>query len=86
MKTESEIIEELNDKISDLEYELSRYKSKERIYYDILQNINDSINTLFKREAENERFRFGEIFDYRQNLVNLKESLDNYKKIYKINF
>jgi hypothetical protein len=37
----------------------------------------------FKREEENERFNLGDNIDYRQNLIGLKEYLDEIKKTYK---
>jgi uncharacterized protein (DUF1015 family) len=49
----------------------------------MLSEINESIMELFKREQENERFRFDEKIDYRQYVINLKKDLDEYKRIYR---
>jgi len=54
------------------------------IYLDILSNIDNSLNVLFKREEENERFNLGDNIDFRQSVVNLKEALNEYKRIYKL--
>ena len=81
-----EEIDELNEKLYDLSFELKSSKDKQLIYKDILFNIETSLSDLFKREQENERFNLGETIDYKQALLNLKASLDEYKKIYKLNF
>jgi hypothetical protein len=81
-----EEIDELNEKLYDLSFELKNSKDKQLIYKDILFNIETSLSDLFKREQENERFNLGETIDYKQALLNLKASLDEYKKIYKLNF
>jgi hypothetical protein len=51
---------------------------------DILSNIDIALKTLFKREEENKRFDMGDVVDYRENLINLKTSLDEYIRIYKL--
>jgi hypothetical protein len=79
-----ELIQTLEGKIIDLEFELKKSKDKEMIYLDILSNIDNSLNVLFKREEENERFDLGDNIDFRQSVVNLKEALNEYKRIYKL--
>jgi hypothetical protein len=84
--TPEEEIDDLNDKICDLSFDLKQSKDKEFIYKDILSNIESSLSDLIKREKENERFNFGEIIDYKEALLNLKASLDEYKRIYNLRF
>lgn len=79
-------IEELEDQIIELNIQLKESKNKELIYKDLLYNIEISVKEIFKREEENERFNLGETFDFRENIVNLKKSLDEYKKLYKLRF
>jgi uncharacterized FlaG/YvyC family protein len=70
-----------------LRSELQESIDKERIYREILSEINDSIDKLFQREEENERFRFDEKIDFRQYVLNVKEDLDEYRRLYRnINF
>ena len=85
MKYEEEI-DSLNEKICDLSFELKQSKDKELIYKDILFNIETSLSDLIKRDQENERFNLGETIDHKQALFNLKTSLDEYKRIYKLKF
>jgi len=79
-------IQELEGDIVDLRFDLKKSKDKEIIYKDILFNIELSLNELFKREQENERFSLGENIDYKETVVNLKKSLDEYKRVYKLIF
>lgn len=79
-------IQELEGEIVDLKFDLKKSKDKELIYLDILSNIDLSIRDLMKREKENERFNLGEVTDYKEAVVNLKNALDEYKRVYKINF
>lgn len=81
-----EEIDKLNEQICDLSFELKQSKDKELIYKDILFNIETSLGDLIKREQENERFNLGETIDHKQALLNLKSSLDEYKRIYKLRF
>ena len=83
MEEESKI-EQLEGEIIELQYQLKKSKDKEMIYLDILSNIDNSVRILFKREQENERFNLGDDVNYRECIVNLKESLDEYKRIYKL--
>jgi hypothetical protein len=85
MSTEDKI-DELNEKIIDLSFDLKKSKDKELIYKDILFNIETSLNVLIKKEEENERFKFNDVIDYKEALFNLKKSLDQYKYLYKLKF
>jgi hypothetical protein len=80
-----EKIDLLEEEIIELKYQLKKSKDKEMVYLDILSNIDSALKTLFKREEENERFELGDTIDYRDNIVNLQNSLNEYKKIYKLN-
>ena len=79
---ESEV-QRLEGEVFELESQLIEHRDKERIYQDILTDINNSLIDLFKREEENNRFNFGEVTDYRQCMVGMKEYLDNIKSVYK---
>ena len=81
-----ERIELLEVENIDLKFELKQCKDKELIYLDILNNIQGSLDDLFQREKESDRFRLMEEFDYRESLVNLDKALKEYKRVYKINF
>jgi hypothetical protein len=81
---ENEKIKELEGLIVDMRFDLKTNRDKEMIYLDILSNIDNSLKVLFKREQENERFNLGDDVNYRECIVNLKESLDEYKRIYKL--
>jgi hypothetical protein len=82
--SDEEKIEQLESEIVDLKFDLKKSKDKEMIYLDILSNIDNSLKVLFKREEENERFNLGDNIDFRQSVVNLKEALNEYKRIYKL--
>jgi hypothetical protein len=81
-----ERIEQLEVENIDLKFELKQCKDKELIYLDILNNIQGSLDDLFQREKESDRFRLMEEFDYRDAIVNLDKSLKEYKRIYRVNF
>jgi uncharacterized coiled-coil DUF342 family protein len=84
---DNERIRELEGEIFDLRSELNECIDRERIYREILSEINDSIDKLFQREEENERFRFDDKIDFRQYVLNVKEDLDEYRRLYRnINF
>jgi hypothetical protein len=83
---DSEKIMLLEDEVVELRFSLKDSKTKEMFYLDILNNIDSSISDLFKQEEENERFRLNEEIDYRECLINLKKSLNEYKRVYRINF
>lgn len=80
------IIQELEGQIIDLKFDLDSSKKKEMIYLDILNNIQISVLDFLKKDEENIRFNLGEKIDYKEGLINLNESLKEYKRIYKINF
>ena len=79
-------IAELEGEIIDLKFDLKESKDKQLIHLDILNNIQTGIDDLFQREHENERFHFNENIDYREALINLNKSLQEYKRVYKIDF
>lgn len=81
-----ERIEKLEDEIIELKDQLKKSKDKEIIYLNMLSDIETSIDTLFKREEENERFSLGEVFNFRENIVNLKKSIQEFKRIYRLRF
>jgi hypothetical protein len=84
---DKERIQELEGTIFDLRSELNECIDRERIYREILSEINDSIDNLFQREQENERFRFDEKIDFRQYVLNVKKDLNDYRRLYRnINF
>jgi septal ring factor EnvC (AmiA/AmiB activator) len=84
---ESEV-QRLEGEVFELESQLKEHRDKERIYQEILSDVNNSIIDLFKREEENKRFKFDEVIDYRQRMLGMKEYLDEIKRTYrgKINF
>ena len=77
-------IEELESEIVDLKFDLKKSKDKEMVYLDILSNIDTSLKVLFKREEENNRFNLEDNIDFRQSMVNLKEAMSEYKRVYKL--
>jgi len=81
-----EKIDALEEEIIELKYQLKQSKDKEIIYKEILSDVNHSIKNLFEREAENDRFGLGETFNFRENMLNLKSALDEFKRIYKLRF
>jgi hypothetical protein len=84
---DNERIQELEGEIFDLRSELNECIDRERIYREILSEINDSIDKLFQREEENERFRFDDKIDFRQYVLNVKKDLNEYRRLYRnINF
>jgi hypothetical protein len=80
------VIELLEEKVIELNFYLKESRDKELIYLDILNNIQGSLDDLFQRERESDRFRLMEDFDYRDSLVNLDKALKEYKRVYNINF
>jgi hypothetical protein len=75
---------ECEDEVIELRFELERSKDKEMKYLAMLQDIDNSLSVLFRREKENERFNLGEQTDYKECCKNLKEYLDECKRVYKI--
>ena len=88
MENEESKIQELEGEIFEMGSTLKDHRDKERIYQEILSDINNSLIDLFEKEQENIRFNFGEEIDYRQCMIGMKEYLDNIKSVYrgKINF
>lgn len=76
-------IQRLEGEIFEMKSTLKNHRDKERIYQEILSDINNSIIELFKREEENIRFNMGEETDYRQCMIGMKEYMDNIKREYK---
>jgi hypothetical protein len=79
-------MDDCTDKIIELEFEIRDVRDKMNIYLDILNNIDTSVSELFEREKENERFGISEPVDYRECLSNLRLSLQEYKRVYRVNF
>ena len=88
MESEENKIQELEGDVFEMKSILKDHRDKERIYQEILSDINNSLIDLFEKEQENIRFNFGEEIDYRQCMIGMKEYLDNIKSVYrgKINF
>lgn len=82
--SEEDKIEQLESEIVDLKFDLKKSKDKEMIYLDILSNIDNSLRILFKCEQENERFNLGDDINFRESVVNLKNAIDEYKRVYKL--
>lgn len=82
----TEKIDLLEDEIIELKYQLKKSRDKEYVYLDILSTIEESLKVFFKEEEENERFSFNDEIDYRECIVNLKKSLDEYKKVNKLRY
>jgi hypothetical protein len=79
---DKERIQELEGEIFDLRSELNDCIDRERIYREILSEIDDSIINLLQREQENERFRFDEKINFKEYVINVKKDLDEYRRIY----
>jgi hypothetical protein len=79
-------MDDCTDKIIEIEFEIRDVRDKMNIYLDILNNIDTSVSELFDREKENERFGISEPVDYRECLSNLRLSLQEYKRVYRVNF
>ena len=75
-----EKIDSLKDEVIELKYQLKKSRDKEYVYLDILSTIEESLRVFFKEEEENERFGLNDEIDYRECIVNLKKSLDEYKR------
>ena len=78
--------EELEGKIIDLQFELKKCKDRELIFLEIISTIDISLKDLFHREEENLRFNIDEEINYRDCLLNLKLALNEYKRVYRVNF
>ena len=79
-------IQRLEGEIFELRSKLQDSHKKEMYYQEILSEINNSIIELFELEEENERFGLDVEIDYKNCIKNLKNSLNEYKRLYKINF
>lgn len=77
-------MKELEDEIVELKFQLKQSKDKEMKYLAILQDIDKSLQDLFLREEQNERFNLGEKFDFRESCINLQNYINDCKRIYKI--
>ena len=82
----TEKIDLLEDEIIELKYQLKKSRDKEYVYLDILSTIEESLKVFFKEEEENNRFGFNDETDYRECIVNLKKSLDEYKRVNNLRF
>jgi len=78
--------EELEGKIIDLQFELKKCKDRELVFLEIISTIDISLKDLFHREEENLRFNIDEEINYRDCLLNLKLALNEYKRVYRVNF
>lgn len=78
--------EELEGKIIDLQFELKKCKDRELVFLEIISTIDISLKDLFHREEENLRFNIQEEINYRDCLLNLKLALNEYKRVYRVNF
>ena len=78
--------EELEGKIIDLQFELKKGKDRELVFLEIISTIDISLKDLFHREEENLRFNIDEEINYRDCLLNLKLALNEYKRVYRVNF
>ena len=76
----------LEGEIVDLKYDLKKSQDNEKFYKEILSEIDNSIKLLFQQEKEIERFNLDEEINYRECIVNLQKSLNEYKRVYRINF
>ena len=76
----------LEGEIVELKYDLRKSRDNEKFYKEILSEIDSSIKLLFEQEKEIERFGLDEEINYRECIFNLQKSLNEYKRVYRINF
>ena len=76
-------IERLEGEILELKDKLRRVTDRELIYKEILTEIGESISLIIERDKENERFLFDDKIDFKLFVINVKEDLKNYRRIYK---
>jgi hypothetical protein len=76
-------IERLEGEILELKDKLRRVTDRELIYKEILTEISESISLIIERDKENERFRFEDKINFKLFVINVKEDLKNYRRIYK---
>jgi hypothetical protein len=77
-------MEEIEDELIELRFQLKESKDKEMKYLAILQDIDKSLQQAFKQEEENIRFNLGNPFNFEAACINLRDYLNECKKIYKI--
>lgn len=73
-----------DDEVVELRFQLKESRDKELIYLSVLQDIDSSLFNLFRRETENKRFSLEEDINFRECCENLKNYLNECKRIYKI--
>ena len=76
-------IQRLEGEILELKDKLKRVTDRELIYKEILTEVSESISSMLNRDDENERFRFDEKINFKLFVENIKDDLDNYRRIYK---
>jgi hypothetical protein len=76
-------IQRLEGEILELKDELRKVIDRELIYKEILTEIGESISLIIERDKENERFLFDDKIDFKLFVINVKEDLKNYRRIYK---
>lgn len=77
-------MEKLEDELIELKFQLKECKDKEIKYLTILQDIDISLKRAFKEEEENIRFNLGNPFNFELACINLRDYLNECKRIYKI--
>ena len=82
---ESEI-QRLEGEIFELQFKLKECHDKELTYKQLLSEIRNSIDEIIELEMENERFRLEAEIDYKSCITNLKNYLQEYKRVYKLRF
>lgn len=73
--------EELEDEITQLRQE---DRSKEEHILQMLFDIRNSCSEILKRDEENERFKLGETFNYKECIVGLEQNINNFIKDYNL--
>jgi hypothetical protein len=74
----------MEDELIELRFQLKESKDKEMKYLTILQDIDISLQQAFKQEEENIRFNLGNPFNFESACINLRDYLNECKRIYKI--
>jgi hypothetical protein len=74
----------MEDELIELKFQLKESKDKEMKYLAILQDIDISLQQAFKQEEENVRFNLGNPFNFEAACINLRDYLNECKRIYKI--
>jgi hypothetical protein len=86
MEEDKERIQELEGEIIELKAQLKQSKDKELVYKDMLYNIEVAIKNVFKSEEENIRYNLGVKINFRDCIVNLKNAMDEYRRLYGLRF